>query len=212
MIARVTLEIALRKEFDYLIPPELDGPGGRGQPGAGAVWRAQGARAASRRSPRNPAQARLKPIVKVIGAQTLVTPKVLKLARWIGGILLLPAGDRVEKRFAGGRPQRSRRAGASGCMCACCRRAGRISETAQAAAGGLEHHRGTPRDAAAGIAGAGRKPRRPPCGAWRTGLVDDRRGNFRARSLRARGRFWPSQPLALNPAAGARRWRRSWKP
>ena len=25
MIARVTLEIALRKEFDYLIPPELSG-------------------------------------------------------------------------------------------------------------------------------------------------------------------------------------------
>ena len=25
MIARVTLEIALRKEFDYLIPPELAG-------------------------------------------------------------------------------------------------------------------------------------------------------------------------------------------
>ena len=25
MIARVTLELALRKEFDYLIPPELEG-------------------------------------------------------------------------------------------------------------------------------------------------------------------------------------------
>ncbi|HSY09296.1 MAG TPA: primosomal protein N', partial [Candidatus Dormibacteraeota bacterium] len=30
------------------------------------------------------AQTKLKPILKVIGAQTLVTPKVLKLARWIG--------------------------------------------------------------------------------------------------------------------------------
>ena len=30
------------------------------------------------------ARTKLKPIVKVIGAQTLVTPKVLKLARWIG--------------------------------------------------------------------------------------------------------------------------------
>ena len=29
-------------------------------------------------------QANLKPILKIIGAQTLVTPKVLKLARWIG--------------------------------------------------------------------------------------------------------------------------------
>jgi len=30
------------------------------------------------------AHTRLKPILKVIGAQTLVTPKILKLARWIG--------------------------------------------------------------------------------------------------------------------------------
>ncbi len=30
------------------------------------------------------AHATLKPILKVIGAQTLVTPKILKLARWIG--------------------------------------------------------------------------------------------------------------------------------
>jgi hypothetical protein len=30
------------------------------------------------------AHASLKPILKVIGAQTLVTPKILKLARWIG--------------------------------------------------------------------------------------------------------------------------------
>src|SRR5205085_1705739 len=34
---------------------------------------------------------KLKPILKVIGAQTLVTPKVLKLARWMGEYYCCPA-------------------------------------------------------------------------------------------------------------------------
>ncbi len=36
------------------------------------------------------AHARLKPILKVIGAQTLVTPKILKLARWMGEYYCCP--------------------------------------------------------------------------------------------------------------------------
>jgi len=36
------------------------------------------------------AHARLRPIVKVLGAQTLVTPKILKLARWIGEYYCCP--------------------------------------------------------------------------------------------------------------------------
>src|SRR3989442_4241478 len=36
------------------------------------------------------AYTKLKPILKVIGAQTLVTPKVLKLARWIGEYYCCP--------------------------------------------------------------------------------------------------------------------------
>ena len=83
MIARVSLEIALRREFDYAIPPEMAGQvdvGSRVQVPFGprkllgvvtAVAEASG-------------QANLKSILKIIGAQTLVTPKVLKLARWIG--------------------------------------------------------------------------------------------------------------------------------
>ena len=83
MIARVSLEIALRREFDYAIPPELAGKvdvGSRVQVPFGprkilgvvtAVAEASG-------------QTGLKPIIKILGAQTLVTPKVLKLARWIG--------------------------------------------------------------------------------------------------------------------------------
>jgi len=83
MIARVSLEIALRKEFDYSIPPGLAGQievGSRVQVPFGARKIFGTVTALAEES----AHANLKPILKVIGAQTLVTPKVLKLARWIG--------------------------------------------------------------------------------------------------------------------------------
>jgi primosomal protein N' (replication factor Y) (superfamily II helicase) len=82
MIARVTLEIALRKEFDYAIPPELAGQvdvGSRVQVPFGPRKVLGVVTAVAEES----AQTRLKAIIKVIGAQTLVTPKVLRLARWI---------------------------------------------------------------------------------------------------------------------------------
>jgi primosomal protein N' (replication factor Y) (superfamily II helicase) len=83
MIARVTLEMALRKEFDYLIPSELAGRvevGSRVQVPFGprkVMGCVTGLAEASARTG-------LKPILKVIGAQSLVTAKVLKLARWVG--------------------------------------------------------------------------------------------------------------------------------
>ena len=83
MIARVSLEIALRKEFDYSIPPELAEQvdvGSRVQVPFGPRKILGVVTAVAEESGR----ANLKPILKVIGAQTLVTPKVLKLARWIG--------------------------------------------------------------------------------------------------------------------------------
>jgi primosomal protein N' (replication factor Y) len=82
MIARISLEMALRKEFDYLIPPGLAGQvdvGSRVQVPFGPRKVLGVVTALAEES----AHARLKPILKVIGAQTLVTPKVLKLARWI---------------------------------------------------------------------------------------------------------------------------------
>lgn len=82
MIARVSLEIALRKEFDYVIPPELVDRvevGSRVQVPFGPRKVLGCVTALAEES----AHARLKPIFKVIGNQTLVTPKVLKLARWI---------------------------------------------------------------------------------------------------------------------------------
>jgi primosomal protein N' (replication factor Y) (superfamily II helicase) len=83
MIARVTLEIALRKEFDYFIPPELEEQvdvGSRVQVPFGSRKVLGCVTGLAEES----AHATLKPILKIIGAQTLVTPKILKLARWIG--------------------------------------------------------------------------------------------------------------------------------
>jgi primosomal protein N' (replication factor Y) len=89
MIARVSLEIALRKEFDYLIPPGLTGQvdvGSRVQVPFGPRKVLGCVTALAEES----AHTKLKPIIKVIGAQTLVTPKVLKLARWIADYYCCP--------------------------------------------------------------------------------------------------------------------------
>ena len=83
MVARVTLEIALRKEFDYAIPPEL------------AARIDVGTRVKVPFGPRQvnglvtelieeSTHTNLRAIIKVISAPSLVTPQVLKLARWIG--------------------------------------------------------------------------------------------------------------------------------
>ena len=89
MIARVTLEIALRKEFDYAIPPELAGKvdvGSRVQVPFGPRKVLGVVTAVAEESE----QTNLKFIIKVIGAQTLVTPRVLELARWIADYYCCP--------------------------------------------------------------------------------------------------------------------------
>src|SRR5215469_17489206 len=83
MIARVSLDLALRKEFDYSIPLELIGQieiGTRVQAPFGARKIFGTVTALAEES----AHANLKPILRIVGTQTLVTPKILKLARWIG--------------------------------------------------------------------------------------------------------------------------------
>ncbi len=84
MIARVTLEIALRREFDYAIPPEM------------ADRIDVGTRVKVPFGPRQVSgcvtalieestHTNLRPILKIIGTPSLVTPRVLQLARWIAG-------------------------------------------------------------------------------------------------------------------------------
>jgi primosomal protein N' (replication factor Y) len=82
MIARVTLEIALRKEFDYAIPAELARQvevGTRVQVPFGARKVFAVVTALAEES----ARTRLRPISRIVGTPSLVTPKVLALARWI---------------------------------------------------------------------------------------------------------------------------------
>jgi primosomal protein N' (replication factor Y) len=89
MVARVTLEMALRREFDYLIPEELAGQmavGTRVKVPFGArevMGCVTGLIEAS-------AHAGLRPIARVVGRPSLVTPAVLALARWIADYYCCP--------------------------------------------------------------------------------------------------------------------------
>jgi len=86
MIARVTLDLALGKEFDYLIPAEL-----AGQVMVGTRVKAPFARrqvlgcvtALAETSP----HPNLRPLLKVIGRQSHVSPAILRLARWMGNTI-----------------------------------------------------------------------------------------------------------------------------
>src|SRR6185503_3542095 len=89
MIARVTLEIALRKEFDYLIPADMERRvevGTRVKVPFGTRQVLGVVTALTTESPHT----NLREIAKVIGAQSLVTPKVLSLARWIADYYCCP--------------------------------------------------------------------------------------------------------------------------
>ncbi len=82
-IARVALDIALRKEFDYRVPPEwipLTSVGSRVRVPFGRREVLGYVTALAGRTEVGV----LKDIIKVIGDHALVTPPVLRLARWIG--------------------------------------------------------------------------------------------------------------------------------
>ena len=82
MVARVTLEIALRKEFDYSIPEEFSDRVAVGSRVKVPFGHRQVLGVVTELAESSP-QTNLKPILNVLGAQTLVTPQVLELARWI---------------------------------------------------------------------------------------------------------------------------------
>jgi primosomal protein N' (replication factor Y) len=89
MIARVTLELALRKEFDYLIPEELNGQvdlGSRVQVPFGSRKVLGCVTGMAEES----GYSKLRPILRVLGEQTLVTPRILKLARWLADYYCCP--------------------------------------------------------------------------------------------------------------------------
>src|SRR5687767_9899888 len=89
MIARVALEIALGKEFDYSIPAEY----------ASIIH--VGTRVKVPFGPRQvlgcvtqlvetSAHQKLRPITKILSKQSMVTPRVLELARWISDYYCCP--------------------------------------------------------------------------------------------------------------------------
>ena len=91
MVARVTLEIALRKEFDYAIPTDLAGQvevGSRVKVpfGPRQVFGVVTAVLEDTQS----IHTQLRPILKLIGRQSQITPKVLRLARWIAEYYCCP--------------------------------------------------------------------------------------------------------------------------
>jgi len=102
MIARVSLEIALRREFDYAVPPDLADKvdvGSRVQVPFGARKILGVVTAVAEES----AHANLKPIIKVIGAQTLVTamsalgPAVAVLKRGARGSMAREGSAVIER-------------------------------------------------------------------------------------------------------------------
>ena len=82
MIARVALDLVLRKEFDYFIPAQLEGQimvGSRVKVPFGSRLMMGSVTALLKQS----ARAHLKTISKVIGEHARIPPKVFELARWI---------------------------------------------------------------------------------------------------------------------------------
>lgn len=89
MIARVTLDLTLRKEFDYFIPEELAGRvevGSRVKVPFGHRQVLGSVTALAGESPHS----NLRPILKVLGSQTLLTARVLALARWVADYYCCP--------------------------------------------------------------------------------------------------------------------------
>ncbi|MBL9138257.1 MAG: primosomal protein N' [Verrucomicrobiales bacterium] len=89
MIARVALDLALGKEFDYLVPPELEAEvevGRRVKVPFGQREVLGNIVAIPESSP----HAHLRPLVKLLGRQAQLTPEVLELARWIADYYCCP--------------------------------------------------------------------------------------------------------------------------
>jgi primosomal protein N' (replication factor Y) len=89
MVARVTLDIALRRQFDYLIPADLDGLVQVGSRVKVPFGPRQVLGVVTDIVPDSP-HTNLRPILKLVGTQSLVTPKVLALARWIADYYCCP--------------------------------------------------------------------------------------------------------------------------
>ena len=89
VIARVTLDIALGKEFDYLIPQEWGDAVEVGTRVKVPFAQRQVLGCVTALVESSP-HANLRPILKTIGRQSHVTPKILELARWLSDYYCCP--------------------------------------------------------------------------------------------------------------------------
>lgn len=89
MIARVTLDLTLRKELDYLVPEEFLGDVEVGSRVKVPFHSRQVLGSVTALADHSP-HTNLRPILKVIGPQALLTPKVLRLARWLAEYYCCP--------------------------------------------------------------------------------------------------------------------------
>jgi primosomal protein N' (replication factor Y) len=83
MIARVTLDLALGKEFDYLIPADLEAQVEVGTRVKAPFAHRQVLGCVTALIETSP-HPNLRPLLKVIGRQSHVSPAILRLARWMG--------------------------------------------------------------------------------------------------------------------------------
>jgi primosomal protein N' (replication factor Y) len=89
MIARVTLEMAMGKEFDYLVPSELADQVQVGTRVKVPFANRQVLACVTAIVETSP-HPNLRAILKVIGRQSFVSPKILQLARWMGEYYCCP--------------------------------------------------------------------------------------------------------------------------
>ena len=89
VIARVTLDLTLRREFDYSVPSDLESAVSVGTR-VKVPFSHREVLGVVTALVENSPHTGLKPILRVIGQQSLVTPRVLELARWMAEYYCCP--------------------------------------------------------------------------------------------------------------------------
>jgi len=82
VVARVTLDIAVRREFDYLVPAELESSVREGTRVKVPFGPREVMGVVTKILDESP-HGNLREIIKTVGGQALVTPSILRLVRWI---------------------------------------------------------------------------------------------------------------------------------
>ena len=82
VVARVTLDVAVRREFDYLVPAELESSVHEGTR-VKVPFGPREVMGVVTKVPDESPHGNLREIIKTVGGQALVTPPILRLVRWI---------------------------------------------------------------------------------------------------------------------------------